>query len=135
MSMTGRCLCGAVSFRAEEVERDAVSCHCDQCRRWTGTSMMGTQVGRVEFTGVEHIRCYDSSSWAERGFCRQCGASLFFRLKAEDRCFIALGMFDDQSPFRLARELYIEEKPAGYAFAGDHPRTTGIGSTPPPGGA
>ena len=132
MSMTGRCLCGAVSFRAEDVEKDAVSCHCDQCRRWTGTSMMGAPVSRIEFTGAEHIQRYDSSSRADRGFCRQCGASLFYRVKETDQHFISLGMFDDQSPFRLAHEMYIEEKPPGYAFAGEHPRQIGDEPMAPP---
>ena len=135
MSMTGRCLCGAVSFRAQDVDGGAISCHCDQCRRWTGTSMMGAEVGRVEFAGEEHIRRYDSSSWAERGFCRECGASLFYRHKAKDRYFVSLGMFDDQSSFRLAVEIYMEEKPPGYDFAGDHPRRTSTDSAAPPGGS
>ena len=81
MSMTGRCLCGAVSFTAEDVETDVQSCHCSQCRRWSGASAIAAIAGRVEFSGAEHLRRYDSSAWAERGFCRECGASLFYRLK------------------------------------------------------
>lgn len=29
-----------------------------------------------------------------------------------------------RSQFRLATEIYIDHKPAGYAFAGDHPQLT-----------
>ncbi len=36
-----------------------------------------------------------------------------------------LGTFDDQAQFKLAGEIYIDEKPASYEFAGDHPRLTG----------
>lgn len=35
------------------------------------------------------------------------------------------GSFADPSTFRLAGEIYIDEMPQGYAFAGDHPRLTG----------
>ena len=125
MSMTGRCLCGAVSFTAEDVETDVQSCHCSQCRRWSGASAIAAIAGRVEFSGAEHLHRYDSSAWAERGFCRECGASLFYRLKEADRYYMSVGAFDDQSPFRLASEIYIDDKPPGYDFAGDHPRMTG----------
>jgi hypothetical protein len=36
-----------------------------------------------------------------------------------------MGTFDDQTPFKLAGEIYIDEKPLVYDLAGDHPRMTG----------
>ena len=38
---------------------------------------------------------------------------------------LCVGTFDDESPFELAGEIYVDEKPPGYDFAGDHPRQTG----------
>jgi hypothetical protein len=38
---------------------------------------------------------------------------------------VSMGAFDDQSVFQLAGEIYVDAKPPGYAFAGDHPRQTG----------
>jgi hypothetical protein len=35
-----------------------------------------------------------------------------------------IGSFDDQTPFTLGGEIYVDAKPTGYAFAGDHPRET-----------
>jgi hypothetical protein len=37
---------------------------------------------------------------------------------------MSVGAFDDQSPFRLVLELFIDKKPGGYDLAGDHPRWT-----------
>ena len=37
---------------------------------------------------------------------------------------MAVGAFDDVAAFRLASEIFIDEKPEGYAFAGEHPRLT-----------
>lgn len=34
------------------------------------------------------------------------------------------GAFDDVEQFELAGEIFIDEKPSGYSFAGDHPRMT-----------
>jgi len=35
-----------------------------------------------------------------------------------------VGVFDDQSIFRITGEIFIDRKPPGYDFAGDHPRLT-----------
>jgi hypothetical protein len=125
METLGRCLCGAVSYSARDVDTAVHACHCGMCRRWTGGPALAASVGSVEFQGEEHIGRFDSSPWAERGFCRRCGSNLFYRLKDRDHYVLWMGTFDDQSPFRVTGEIYIDEKPAGYALAGEHPRLTG----------
>ncbi len=125
MSATGKCLCGAVTFTAEGVEPHVHACHCSMCRNWTGGPMQAAQVGSVAFAGAEHIKRFASSEWAERGFCSECGSSLFYRLKEPEMYLMATGIFDDVDQFKLVGEIYIDEKPAGYDFAGDHPRVTG----------
>ena len=136
-TMTGRCLCGAVTFRAEGVEPHVHACHCGMCRRWSGGPGLAATVGSVEFQGEEQIAVFDSSDWAARGFCKTCGTNLFYRLKEPQAYFLWSGVFDDASAFELAGEIYIEEKPAFYGFVGDHPRQTGeefmkaMGMAPP----
>lgn len=125
MKATGRCLCGSVTFTAEDVESGFHVCHCSMCRRWSGGPLFSIGVGKVRFDDETHLERFESSAWAERGFCRRCGSSLFYRLKAADQYVINLGVFDDQSPFTIASEIYVEDKPPGYHFAGDHPRMTG----------
>lgn len=125
MGTTGRCLCGAVTFTAEDVKTDIHSCHCSMCRRWAGGPAFATSVSAVKFEGEEHITRYQSSDWAERGFCSRCGANMFYRLKEADQYILWMGAFDDQEQFGLAGEIYIDEKPASYELAGEHPRLTG----------
>lgn len=125
MSTTGKCLCGAVTFTARNVDARMHICHCSMCRRWAGGPTFSVAVDGVEFDGAQHIERYRSSAWAERGFCRQCGSSLFYRLMESDRYVLNVGSFDDQAPFTTASEIYIDDKPPGYAIAGAHPRLTG----------
>ena len=80
MSATGKCLCGAVTFTAQDVENHIHACHCRMCRAWTGGPLLGATVGEITFTGEDHIKRYTSSEWAERGFCDQCGSTLFYHL-------------------------------------------------------
>ena len=125
MNATGRCLCGAVKYAAEDVETDIHSCHCGMCRRWTGGPAFAAGVGKIAIEGEENITRFDSSEWAERGFCNRCGTNLFYRLKAADHYIVWMGTFDDAAPFKLSGEIFIDEKPAGYDLVGDHARLTG----------
>ncbi len=125
MSVTGKCLCGAVSFTADSVETHVHACHCATCRKWTGGPMLAARVDNASFTGEQFIKRYASSSWAERGFCGECGSSLFYCLKESGTYIITTGAFDDVEQFDMAGEIFIDEKPGGYDFAGDHPRLTG----------
>ncbi len=123
-SVSGKCLCGAVSFQAEGVERAVHGCHCRMCRAWAGAPLLAATVGRVTFSGEQHLVRYDSSDWGARGFCGRCGSNLFYHLKPADQYMLCMGAFDDQSRFELAGEIFVDHKPPGYAFAGDHPRQT-----------
>lgn len=123
MNATGGCLCGAVRFTAESVGTDVHACHCSMCRAWSGAPAIVAFVDGIKFEGGEIAR-YASSSWAERAFCPKCGSSLFYKLNSSERHYVSMGAFDDQSQFRLADEIYVDEKPPGYDFVGDHPRMT-----------
>ena len=125
MGASGSCLCGAIGFEAEGAEQHIHSCHCSMCRNWSGGPMLAASVDSVRFTGEDLLGRFDSSAWAERGFCTKCGSNLFYRLKEPDQYIMCMGAFDDESIFELAGEIYIDEKPPGYDFAGDHPRQTG----------
>ena len=87
-SYSGRCLCGAVSFTAEGVNGEVHACHCATCRKWSGASMLAMGTAAVDFTGASNIARYDSSEWAQRGFCRNCGSNLFYQLKDQGNYII-----------------------------------------------
>jgi hypothetical protein len=123
--MTGKCLCGAVRFTATEVETEHHACHCGMCRRWSGGSPLFCAATKTAtFEGEDKLGRFDSSDWAQRGFCKHCGTVLFYFLKPTQMYLMSVGAFDDQSPFKLVREIFIDRKPEGYAFSGDHPRWT-----------
>jgi hypothetical protein len=125
MTFTGGCLCGAVRFTAERVETEHHTCHCGMCRRWSGGSgFFGADTHGLVFQASASLGRYTSSDWAERGFCKGCGTTLFYFLKPANKYVVSVGAFDDSAPFRLVREIFIDKKPGGYAFAGDHPRWT-----------
>ena len=122
---TGKCLCGAVRFTAEGVETHFHACHCGMCRRWGGGGpFLCASAKSVRFEGEEQLGRYASSDWAERGFCKTCGSSLYYLFKPMQSYSLSIGTFDDPSQLTLTREIFIDAKPPGYAFTGDHPRLT-----------
>jgi len=125
MEMTGQCLCGAVKFTARDVSHKTGACHCGQCRRWAGGPYFAVRADGVLFEDTENLGRYESSDWAERGFCKQCGSSLFYRMVREDRYMMAVGSFDDQSGFELSHQVFIDEKPDFYSFAQETKTSTG----------
>ena len=121
---SGKCLCGAVRFTVGSAETHHHACHCGMCRRWAGGPLLGTMVEGLNLEGAENVTRYESSAWAERGFCKICGSHLFYYLKPADRYIMSVGAFDDSTDFHLASEIYVDHQPAGYAFAGLRPRLT-----------
>lgn len=122
----GKCLCGKVSFTTERIH-EVGACHCGMCRRWCGSPGIAAHLkGPPAIKGEEFITWFSSSEWAERGFCNVCGSSLFYRLTGETpQYFVMAGTYDDQSAFKLASQIFIDEKPEYYDFAGDIPSMTG----------
>jgi hypothetical protein len=113
-----------VTFTATEVDPHFHVCHCSMCRRHAGAPTMSVSIGGIAFQGEADILRYKSSDYAERGTCRKCGSYLFYHLLEPSIYVVSVGAFDDQSKFSIGGEIYVDAKPAGYAFAGDHPRET-----------
>lgn len=123
---SGQCLCGAVTFTAENVDPEFYACHCDMCLRLCGGPYLAVAATGVEFEGSDYLTVFDSSAWAECGFCRVCGTNIFYHAKKLDEYDINIGTFDDASAFQMIGEIFIDEKPDCYEFAGDRPRLTGV---------
>lgn len=122
----GHCLCGAVTVRMTPPDRHVEACHCAMCRRWGGSAFLSLKlVTDPEFDGEEHITRYQSSAWAERGFCRKCGTHLFYSYKPKTGYSFTPGLFDRLDGFTLAEEIFVDEKPDYYDFAGERERLTG----------
>ncbi|WP_226341058.1 GFA family protein [Gemmobacter serpentinus] len=128
---SGQCLCGGVRIHAASLPAHMHACHCSMCRRNSGSAGMTVVVAHADLRieGAEHITTYPSSDWAARSFCARCGAGLWYRLTVPDAetadYFLSVGILDDLTGLSLNQEIYIDQKPAGYAFAGDHDRLTG----------
>lgn len=125
LQRAGGCLCGAVRFKVTLPHLNFGACHCDMCRRWTGSALLGISVpvANVCWEGEAHIATRQTSGWAKRAWCRECGSNLYFRVTAEgpyaDQIELPIGLLDDASGLTMTNEIYIDHKPDSFAYAGD----------------
>jgi hypothetical protein len=93
--------------------RQALICHCRDCFQIAGLSWGSTSVpdASFELTAQQTLGWYDSSAWAKRGFCRNCGASLFYRLNGIARTSVAIGMLDDANDMVISGQIFANSHP------------------------
>ena len=110
--MSGRCLCGAVSFVVTGPLRDVLNCHCHRCRRFTGHHMAATNghVDDVEIADPEALLRWYEVARAAYGFCGRCGSSLFWRGAATpDRISISAGTLDPPTGLQTIAAWWTSE--------------------------
>ena len=121
-----QCLCGSVRFSAEAVERETGVCHCRMCQRWAAGPFFAVSCGdSVAFDADDELEVYQSSGWAERGFCRRCGTSLFWKLQGKAEYQVSMLAIEGDRNFAFTSEIFVDEKPDTYSFADDTKKMTG----------
>lgn len=119
----GQCLCGAVTVTADVGDR-VRACHCDMCRRHTSGAFFSVETVAGSLTVTGPVKTYQSSDWAERGFCATCGSTLWYGTLGDGVRNLAAGLFDNAADGTLAIEFFADRCPQGYALAGDHRKLT-----------
>ena len=109
----GSCLCGAVRYEVTGTLRDVVECHCAMCRKTHGHigAYTATPKGSMRLIEARELKWYKSSENARRGFCGECGGTLFFEPANKDYIAIAAGTLDP--PTGLKTDVQIHCNSAG----------------------
>lgn len=85
---------------------------------WGGGPFFGLQCGTdLLFEGQDNIKEYDSSDWATRGFCKQCGSHLFYKLKATSEYNLPVGLFQNLSDLEMDMQYFSDQRPNYYCFS------------------
>ena len=123
----GRCLCGAVSFTISGPLRQVVVCHCGQCQHNHGGPAYYTSAAwkDIALEGKDRLRWYQSSARARRGFCAECGSSLFWEPIGEARVSINAGALDEPTGLTIARHIYVADKGDWYEIHDGLPQLPG----------
>ena len=113
---SGKCLCGNVSYQCHSEPKAIFNCHCEDCRRATG-SVFGTNLfvpeNEVEISGevssYSHIS--DSGSTMTKRFCPNCGSLLFGSNSAKPNVVsIRAGTVDQLALIKPQINLFMDKK-------------------------
>ena len=120
--LSGHCYCGTVSFEIEGGTDWVGHCHCESCRRASG-SVMTTYAEfkseQVIFTG-EQPQEYTRGDGVTRGFCGKCGSPVSYHNAGEPGLInIQLGLFDDINLLPAHDHSFRNEK-ADWLVADEH---------------
>lgn len=106
---TGSCLCGAVRYEVTGPLRDVVVCHCAMCRKSHGHvgAYAAAPRNALRFIEARGLKWYGSSDIARRGFCSECGGTLFWDASARDVISIAAGTLDAPTGLRTVLQIHV----------------------------
>ena len=116
-TLTGHCLCGAVTVSMEPAKPELNACHCGMCRRWTGGVFIEIDARPGTLKAEGPVRSLRSSDWAERTSCATCGSPLWYRLTDPKADFhaVSAGLFGTQAftnvTFTVNGTTYTTRKP------------------------
>lgn len=125
---SGRCLCGSVRYEIHGDLPGIACCHCSKCRKFHGhiAAYAMTTVGNlkiVEDGGLTWFRSVtDETPDVYRGFCSECGSSLFWDPRGEDRIAVAAGSLDEPTGLKLLGHSWISQKADYYEINDELPK-------------
>ena len=111
MKLTGGCLCGQVRYVADGEPLNSRVCHCRLCQRVIGASFNARILfhqADVRVSGP--VSRFHSSADLERGFCSQCGTTVFSARPGKGLMGLTAGSLDDPSVFRPDMHFWVSSK-------------------------
>ncbi|KAE8389120.1 hypothetical protein ETB97_002970 [Aspergillus alliaceus] len=105
--ITGGCLCGAIRYtvhfpRGSTWPPMSASCQCTSCRKWSSSLFpqalaLPSEHVTPDLSTFKTYKEYRSSERFLRGFCSECGSSLFVRSTEHSReLHVSLGTIDEE---------------------------------------
>lgn len=122
---TGKCLCGRVRLIATDKPIVVAQCHCEECRRLSGTGhSIGAmfQLNAVTLSGEISEFVYRSGreSTVTKGFCASCGSPIFGRnTRSPNHITIPLGAMNNADDLRVEVVIFDRDKPHWDRLDGD----------------
>jgi len=124
----GGCLCGAIRYEIYGPLRDVVNCHCSKCRRFHGNFGAYTSIRHEDLILIKQtsLKWYhsvtDETPDVQRGFCSECGSSLFWHPKGREMIAVAAGSLDEPTRLKTIGHIWLSQRGDFYELNDDLPR-------------
>jgi len=115
LPITGGCLCGKVRYEITAEPVSTANCHCRTCQKAVGAPYVaGLFVPASALTITGHYKEYASiaasGNTVYRGFCPECGTSLFGRNSAFTQIRpVSAVTLDDPSIYKPEKDMWVAD--------------------------
>ena len=116
LTAVGGCLCGVVRYEIHGLLRDVVNCHCSKCRRFHGNFGAYTSIRHEDLILIKQtsLKWYhsvtDETPDVQRGFCSECGSSLFWHPKGRETIAVAAGSLDEPTGLQTIGHIWLSQR-------------------------
>lgn len=118
MSRTGRCLCGAISYRIDGDPIATAVCHCSHCQRQGGSAFSvnlmvheSQVVVDGELATFEDRGEHGDAVYVRRRFCGSCGSPILSELvQTEGSVAVKAGTLDDTSDLQPIAQVWCVDR-------------------------
>lgn len=127
MKQTGSCLCGGIQYEINGPLTDVLNCHCSMCRKLHASAFRTrAKVQSSDWTtlkGQELLKFYESSPGEHKGFCSNCGSSLYTKFDAVPDIYgFPLGTLDTDPDVKAGRHVFVGSKAPWFEITDDLPQ-------------
>lgn len=109
----GSCLCGSVKYEAEGEPERFYHCHCQRCRKMTGTGHVSNLFARVTsfqwVQGEDLLKMYKvpEAKHFRNDFCGNCGSPMPSYNPERGMVVIPAGSLDTELEFKPQSRIYM----------------------------
>ncbi len=117
MHISGKCLCGRVTFECDADPAFMGKCYCLDCSNESGTGHITTiavpdAAFKVQGKTSEYAKVSDDGNRLTKYFCTNCGSTLFTRPeKLKGLVVVRAGTLDDRSVIVPQLQMYVSRAP------------------------
>ena len=121
-TITGGCLCGACRYESGAEPINIRACHCRLCQKATGAPLYARVLVPLDTVRMDGpIGWFHSSAELRRGFCTQCGTTLFSERAAANVIGLTLGSLDEPDRYPPSEHIWTSSQQGWLHFADDLP--------------
>ena len=113
---TGSCLCGSVNYKSNSDPLVIQNCHCEQCRKATGSVYLTNlfiKEENFEITGEvnNYSHLSDAGNKMTKYFCPKCGSQIFGKNSGRTAIVtIRAGTVNEKEIIKPIRNLFMKSK-------------------------
>lgn len=107
----GGCLCGACRYGTNTAPLNVRVCHCHRCQKATGAAFYARVMVPLDGLVISGpVGWLSADSGIRRGFCAQCGTTLFSERRSAGTIGLSMGSLDCPERFEPTEHIWTSSK-------------------------